>query len=223
MFVLYHCATATYACQERAFGLQEGELHMPKVTEAYRTARRDEIVEAALRCFAAKGYQRTSVADIIDESGLSAGAIYGHFRGKKELFAAVAGRVLDARRGELEAHRGAGEPLSPGEVIATLLDGMRREPFSGVILQLWAEAAVDPEILELVQGIFARLRETVRRGLAEWAAAVPGRVDGDPELWAARLAPVVLGLGPGFMVQRAIIADFDEDAYLAALPEALPH
>jgi hypothetical protein len=36
------------------------------------------------------------------------------------------------------------------------------------------------------------------------------------------MAPVVLGLGPGFMVQRAIIADFDDDAYLRALPDLLP-
>jgi AcrR family transcriptional regulator len=197
---------------------------MPKVTEAYRTARRDEIIEAALRRFAAKGYQRTSMADIIDEAGLSAGAIYGHFTGKKELFAAVAGRVLDTRRGELEdSSRRADQPLSPGQVMAIILEGMRREPFSGVILQLWAEAAVDPEILDLVQGIFGRIRETVHRSLVAWATAEPGRVDGDPEVWAARLAPVVLGVGPGFMVQRAIIADFDEEAYLAALPEALPH
>lgn len=197
---------------------------MPKVTEAYRTARRDEIIDAALRCFAVKGYQRTSMADIIDESGLSAGAIYGHFAGKKELFAAVASRVLDTRRGELEARSGgADQPLSPGQVMATLLDGMRREPFAGIILQLWAEAALDPDILDLVQGIFDRLRETVHQSLAAWAAAEPGRVDGDPEAWAARLAPVVIGAGPGFMVQRAIIADFDEEAYLAALPEALPH
>ena len=195
---------------------------MPRVTEAYRTARRDEIIAAALRCFAEKGYQRTSMADIIDESGLSAGAIYGHFAGKQELFAAVAGRVLDARRSELEARRGAGEPLSPGQVIATLLEGMRREPFGHVIVQLWAEAAVDPAIRELVQEVFARLRGAVEAGLAEWAA-VPGHVDDDPEEWAARVAPVVLGLGPGFMVQRAIIEGFDEDAYLALLPELLPH
>jgi len=195
---------------------------MPRVTEAYRTARRDEIIGAALRCFAEKGYQRTSMADIIDESGLSAGAIYGHFAGKQELFAAVAGRVLDARRSELEARRGAGEPLSPGQVIATLLEGMRREPFGHVIVQLWAEAAVDPAIRELVQEVFARLRGAVQAGLAEWAA-VPGHVDDDPEEWAARAAPVVLGLGPGFMVQRAIIEGFDEDAYLALLPELLPH
>lgn len=196
---------------------------MPRVTEAYRTARRDEILQAALRCFAEKGYQRTSMADIIEESGLSAGAIYGHFAGKKELFAAVAARVLEARTSDLEARRAQGEPLTPGEVIATLLDGMRREPFSHVLVQLWAEAAVDPDIRALAQGVLARLRGAVQARIAEWAGAEPGRVDGDPDAWAARLAPVVLGLGPGFMIQRELVDDFDEAAYLAALPELLPH
>ncbi|WP_448810861.1 TetR/AcrR family transcriptional regulator [Agromyces bauzanensis] len=196
---------------------------MPKVTEAYREARRDEIIAAALRCFAGRGFQRTSMADIIAESGLSAGAIYGHFAGKKELFAAVAGRVLDSRRGELQARRREGPPLSPGQVMATLIDGMRREPFSGVLLQLWAEAAIDQEMREPVHEVLMTVRATVQAAFAEWAAAEPGRVDGDPVEWAARLTPVALGLMPGFMVQRAIASDFDEDAYLAMLPEALPH
>jgi AcrR family transcriptional regulator len=195
---------------------------MPKVTEAYRVARRDEIIDAATRCFAARGYQRTSMADIIDEAGLSAGAIYGHFAGKKELFAAVAGRVLEARRSELAARSADREPLSPGEVMAVLIEGIRREKFSGVIVQLWAEAAVDPEIRALVSGVLLRVRETVQARVAEWAAAVPGRVDGDPEAWAARVTPVVMGLAPGFMIQRAIAPEFDEAGYIAALPEILP-
>ena len=107
--------------------------------------------------------------------------------------------------------------------MATLLDGMRREPFSHVIVQLWAEAAVDPEMGELVQAVLARVRETVRQRLVEWATAEPGRADGDPEAWATRVAPVVLGVAPGFMIQRAIVPDFDEEAFLAALPEVLPH
>jgi AcrR family transcriptional regulator len=196
---------------------------MPKVTEAHRAARRDEIVGAALRCFAAKGYQRTSMADVIEESGLSAGAIYGYFAGKQELFAAVAGRVLEARQHELEEQRAHGEPLSPGQVMATLIDGMRREPFGHVIVQLWAEAAIDPEIGELVQAVLMRVRETVRQRLVEWATAEPGRVDGDPDEWATRLTPIIVGLAPGFMIQRAIVPGFDEEAFLAALPEALPH
>lgn len=196
---------------------------MPKVTDAYRAARRDEIIAASLRAFAAKGYQRTSMAEVISESGLSAGAIYGHFAGKKELFTAVAAHVLDARSEELEQRRGAGGPLAPGQIMATLLEGLRREPFSGVVVQLWAEAAVDDEIRAIVQLVLRRLRDTVGGQLAEWAAANPQRVDGDPDEWAARVAPVVLGLGPGFMVQRAIIDDFDEAEYLRVLPDLLPH
>ncbi|UOQ88353.1 TetR/AcrR family transcriptional regulator [Agromyces endophyticus] len=196
---------------------------MPKVTAEYRAARRDEILDAALRSFATKGFQRTSMADIIAESGLSAGAIYGHFAGKRELVGAVAARTLEARRIELDARRADGGPLSPGDVMATFVDGMRHEPFGGILLQVWAEAAVDPEIRELVQTVLHGLRATLRAQLVEWAEAHPDRVDGDPEAWAARLTPVMLGLGPGFIVQRALVDDFDEEDYLAMLPLVLPH
>ncbi len=196
---------------------------MPRVTEAYRVARRDEIITAALNCFAAKGYQRTSMADIIEESGLSAGAIYGHFAGKKELFAAVAGRVLDSRLGGIASHAGTREPLAPGEIMATLLDGIRREPFANVLVLLWGEAVVDPEIRSLVQTVIARVRATITAALTAWASAVPGRVEGDPAEWAARMMPVVVAMGPGFLVQRMLIDDFDEEGYLSALKDAFPH
>jgi AcrR family transcriptional regulator len=196
---------------------------VPKVTDAHRAARRTQIVGAAMRCFARKGYRGTSMTEIIEESGLSAGAIYGHFAGKQELFAAVAGQVLDARQVELESGRADRAPLAPGEIMTILIDGMRHESFSGVLVQLWAEAAIDPEIRALANGVFLRLRATVAAQLTEWAAAEPGRVDGDPAAWAERVAPVVLGVAPGFLVQRTIIDGFDEQAYLAALSEALPH
>lgn len=196
---------------------------MPKVSDAHRAARRTQILGAAMRCFARKGYRGTSMTEIIDEAGLSAGAIYGHFAGKQELFAAVASQVLDARQGELETRRADGVPLTPGQIMATLIDGMRHESFSGVLVQLWAEAAIDPEIRALANGVFVRLRATVTAQLTEWASAEPGRVEGDPAAWADRVAPVVLGVAPGFLVQRTIIDGFDEQAYLAALTEALPH
>jgi AcrR family transcriptional regulator len=199
------------------------ERRVPKVTDAHRAARRTQIVGAAMRCFARKGYRGTSMTDIIDEAGLSAGAIYGHFAGKQELFAAVAGQVLDARQVELDSRRADHAPLTPGEIMTTLIDGMRHESFSGVLVQLWAEAAIDPEIRALANGVFVRLRATVAAQLADWASAEPGRVDGDPVAWADRVAPVILGVAPGFLVQRTIIDGFDEQAYLSALGEALPH
>ncbi|WP_456846025.1 TetR/AcrR family transcriptional regulator, partial [Cellulomonas sp. P5_C6] len=75
---------------------------MPKVTEEYRVARRDEIADAALRAFRRKGFQATSMAEIIAESGLSAGAIYGHYPSKSAIVVDVASRVIGVRVRDIE-------------------------------------------------------------------------------------------------------------------------
>ena len=197
---------------------------MPKVTDEYRTARRDELIDVAITCFVAQGFARTSIADLVAASGLSAGAIYGNFPGgKQELFVAAASRILTARRGELAAARATGQTLRPGEIMATLVRGIRAERFGAVLPQLWGEAAIDPEIRELVSAVFVQLRETVTDRLAEWAAENPAAGREDPRGWAARMAPVLLSAAPGYILQRALLGDFDEDAYVAALPEAFIH
>jgi len=57
-------------------------------------ASRDAILDAALRCFAKRGYHETSVDDIATAARLSKGAIYWHFAGKRELFLALMDRAL---------------------------------------------------------------------------------------------------------------------------------
>lgn len=196
---------------------------MPKVTEEYRAARRDEIIDAAVACVGRVGYARTSIADLVAESGLSAGAIYGNFPGgKQELFVAAASRILRSRTEELAA-RAAEGPLSPGEIMAVLIEGMRRQNVAPVLPQLWGEAAIDPEIRTLVGAVFLELRATIRAVITEWAQLHPERITGEPEVWAERVTPVVLSAAPGFVLQRAMLPDFDADAYIAALPEVLPH
>ena len=63
---------------------------MPKVTEEHRLAKHDEILDAALRAFSRKGFQATSMAEIIAESGMSAGAIYRYFASKADIVRGVA-------------------------------------------------------------------------------------------------------------------------------------
>lgn len=45
-----------------------------------------EVFKAALKCFSVKGYERTTIDDIIEVSGVSKGSIYYHFANKKDLF-----------------------------------------------------------------------------------------------------------------------------------------
>ena len=60
-----------------------------------RTACRLDMLEAAERIFAAKGYDAATVEAIAHEAGCAAGTLYNFFAGKKELFLAVADRILD--------------------------------------------------------------------------------------------------------------------------------
>jgi AcrR family transcriptional regulator len=46
-------------------------------------------VQEARRRFAADGYQATSLDDIVEAVGVTKGALYHHFSGKRELFTAV--------------------------------------------------------------------------------------------------------------------------------------
>ena len=192
---------------------------MPKVTDAHRAARRDEILDAAQRVFARKGYRGSSITAIIDESGLSAGAIYSYFEGKQELFHAVVERTLAVRTSQIAA--GAGEqPRSAGELIRSVLVSMRGQPISTMAPQIWAEAAVEPETRKVVARVYEQLGRMLCAELTAWASGNPARVDGDPEAWAARVTPVLISIVPGFMAQRMTMSDFDEDAYLNALVDA---
>jgi AcrR family transcriptional regulator len=65
------------------------------VTAAVRTElRREEILDAAERVFAEKGYHETGIADIAAELGIGHGTFYRYFRNKHDIAATVLERVV---------------------------------------------------------------------------------------------------------------------------------
>ena len=74
---------------------------MPKVTAAHRESRREQILIAAWKCFSRNGFHSTSMADVIAEAGLSAGAVYLYFRSKDEIIVAVGTQVFGGIQGRL--------------------------------------------------------------------------------------------------------------------------
>lgn len=61
----------------------------PKVPKAYLDARREEIIMAAYKCFAAKGFYNTTMQDIYEATKLSPGAVYNYFSSKEDIVAAA--------------------------------------------------------------------------------------------------------------------------------------
>ena len=55
----------------------------------------EKILDAAALLFLQKGYQNTTLQDIIDATKLSKGAVYHHFRSKEEIAQRVGDRLGD--------------------------------------------------------------------------------------------------------------------------------
>ena len=78
--------------------------------------RKTQILDAAIRCFARRGFHLTSMHDISAEAGISVGLIYRYFANKEAVISAMADRhkqeiadVLE-NRDELDART---NPLTP--------------------------------------------------------------------------------------------------------------
>jgi len=61
----------------------------PKVSETYKEAKRRDILQAAQRVFIEKGYNGATMQDVMDESGMSRGGLYGYFHNIDYLFMEV--------------------------------------------------------------------------------------------------------------------------------------
>ena len=56
----------------------------------------EKILDAAQVLFLKKGYDNTTIQDIVDElGGLTKGAVYHHFKSKEEIIGEVVRRVLE--------------------------------------------------------------------------------------------------------------------------------
>jgi TetR/AcrR family transcriptional regulator, transcriptional repressor of aconitase len=62
---------------------------LPKIKPATMAARRQQILDAARARFEVHGFARTSMPDIVAESGLSNGTLYHYFPSKDDLVLAV--------------------------------------------------------------------------------------------------------------------------------------
>src|SRR6266436_2908069 len=87
---------------------------MPKISQARRDARQQQILDAALACFSEDGFHQTGMADIVRRSGLSHGAVYLYFQSKDDLIEALA---VDRHRQEALLNAAAGHPNNPVEAL----------------------------------------------------------------------------------------------------------
>ena len=189
---------------------------MPKVSEEHREQRRQQILDAAMRSFARKGFDETVMTDILAEAGLSAGAVYGHFESKGEILAAVAETVLDGGRLLVSPDRDDhGAPTHPIDFADRLAGGLIDHVGGAALpLQVWGRAAADPGLHAVFDAIFPRLFASLSEQIAVWLHEVRGVPQQRAQERAHALASVLAGLLQGAIVQLVFVPGFDRAAYL---------
>jgi AcrR family transcriptional regulator len=191
---------------------------MPRIGEARRSAQRQRILDAAIACFERSGLDGASMHDIVEESGMSVGAIYRYFDGKEAIIEAVAGERHEYERRLLAEALAGGPDDLPGAARRFLSDWFDwvTDPAEArrrrVTLHVWANAQHDP-----------RLRRIVAEGLAPIddvaCLLADARARGllAPEIDPDAFARVLLALVQGFLLQRAWDPELDARSYRDAI------
>lgn len=138
------------------------------MTETRRRSesRRDELLAAAVRVFAEKGYHACRVSDIAREAGASHGLVYHYFSSKDEVLETIFrenwGVVATAIAQIAEADDSAAEKLR--RIAAVTLHAWRRDP--GVVRVIVREIARSPQLQQRL-GAFTQAFDALERVIRE--------------------------------------------------------
>jgi TetR/AcrR family transcriptional repressor of uid operon len=192
-------------------------MNQPKLQR--QADRRDDILEAAERCFVRSGFHQTSMQEICAAAGMSAGNLYRYFPSKEAIISGIAERD----RAEL-AQDFARADLSQG--LFAVIEGMMRHHFSirpveEVLLctEVMAEARRNPEIARI-----SRSFDTdVRRWLLDMfrAAAEQGDIPKDAAFEPA--VDMLMLIADGMWWRRALDPNFKADTMIPVFMDVARH
>jgi AcrR family transcriptional regulator len=129
---------------------------------------RARLLDAALGVFAKRGYQQTTIDNIVVASHSSIGGFYQRFENKEDCFLAVFDRIVSSTRGKIatatEARRSWAEEAYVG--LGCLLELFVAEPLAARIILVEAQTAGPAPTARYNQLVDATI-EWLRRGRAE--------------------------------------------------------
>ena len=132
--------------------------------------RRAQILDAAVICFAKRGFHQASMHDISAEAGISVGLIYRYFENKEAVISAMADRHKNEIQQVLERARQAPTLLESLEILFTA-HCCENSPkvLSAFVVDLYAEASRNPQVADLVRDVL----QTAMDGVTDLIARSP--------------------------------------------------
>lgn len=181
--------------------------------------RYQQILDAAWRLIAERGYHSVRIADVAEACGTSAATIHYYFPGRDDLLVDTlrysVKQSFDRQVAELHSINDAKERLLRLVEVQLPTPGLLRLDWS-IWLQIWNESALRPELRELHTDSYTRwhdtIAQTIRTGQQQGVFG-----EDDPDDLTMRLTALIDGLGiqvmtgrPGRTVERmhTVLRDF---------------
>jgi AcrR family transcriptional regulator len=135
--------------------------------ERSRTTRR-RLIEAALDSFGERGWHGVTVAVIAERAGVSRGAAQHHFPTREDLVAAAVDLLGEAQIDELRA-QAADLPSGSTRIerVVEMVLNLYTGPLFRAALQLWAVAATDESLRDVLVPLEARVGREAHRVTVE--------------------------------------------------------
>ncbi len=159
--------------------------------------RRAQILEAAVVCFAKHGFHQASMHDISAEAGISVGLIYRYFANKEAVIQAMADRHKREIGDVLERARQAPTLLESLEILFTA-HCCENSPKvqSAFVVDLYAEAARNTEVADLVRDVLS----TAMEGVTDLIAKSPEASRALHGLEPRELAELIFAVARGMLM-----------------------
>jgi AcrR family transcriptional regulator len=174
---------------------------VPRLAAETKVERRQQLIDAAWRCVAARPFASLTVDDICAEAGVSKGAFYVYFDQKQDLLLALLGdeaeQMIDVMRGLEDAHVSSVERLRR---FARAMLRRGEEPARVQIrADLWAEMSVSTDVRREWTAVMRERRAALRVWVEESVAS--NELQAIP---ANALAAILLALGDGLLLHAGL-------------------
>jgi AcrR family transcriptional regulator len=172
-----------------------------KTKDDKKEARRNQILEAATKVFARMGFNRARMDDIVEESGLSKGALYWYFKSKDDIITAILDRLVGREATELRSMLDDPRPVREkltDFLQSAIADITRMRPLMPILIEFWGLQLRRKTIRQVIgkyyQQYFETLTPVIQQGIdrgefrpmdaKQGAVAIGAIMEGTILLWA---------------------------------------
>jgi AcrR family transcriptional regulator len=134
--------------------------------------RKSQIIEAAIKCFANRGYHSTSISHIIDEASVARGTFYLYFKSKHEIFQSILDEFTEHIGSQIKTIEMSADLTPAAQMkknVERVVDAVLQKPEVGQILfneAVGLDEETQKRLKEFYNKLITRIQSSIQLGIS---------------------------------------------------------